>query len=112
MSKVLRDEELAAIVSNIVNHDDAICEQKTYLEFVEDLAKLITQYCGGSVVYVSAEMGDDLGYCAHIAWKESVPESGGVYAAFDTDVPVDEWRDDALNHPQMTLPEMSRVALS
>ena len=92
MSKVIRDSELAAMVHNVV-HGDVIRKPDGYLNFLEDLGKVVAKYCGGEVVAVSAQMDDGLGHCVHIACNEAVPDDGGVYRYFDTDVPVDEWRE-------------------
>lgn len=92
MSKVIRDSELAAMVHSIV-HGDVISEQDGYLDFLENLGKVVAKYCGGEVVATSAPMDDELGHCVHFAWTERVPEDGGVYRYFDIDVPVDEWRE-------------------
>ena len=91
MSKVIRDSELAAMVHNVV-HGDVTHKQDGYLDFLKDIGKAVAKYCGGEVVAASADdMDDGLGHCVHFAWNELVPEDGGVYRYFDTDVPVDEW---------------------
>ena len=94
MSKVIKDVELAQIVSKIVR-GDIIDEKIPYRNFLEDLGILISHYCGGLVVDTSVNSGDELGYCVHFAWSEAIPVDGGVYAAFDTDVNVEEWREEA-----------------
>ena len=112
MSKVLRDEELAAIIRNIVHRVNAIGTPSDYLDFVEDLGALIAKYCGGSVVTASCDMNDGLGHCVHFDWNHSVPDDGGVYACFDTDVSVAEWKDQALqDHPQIPLPVIAQSAV-
>lgn len=93
MSKVIRDVELAQIVSNIVR-GNLIAEKIQYRNFLEDLGILISHYCGGLVVDTSVNSGDELGYCVHFSWSEAIPEDGGVFAAFDTDVDVAEWREE------------------
>lgn len=90
MSKVIRDSELAAMVHNVI-HGDVIHKQDGYLDFLKDIGKAVAKYCGGEVVAASAQRDDGLGHCVHFAWNEVVPEDGGVYRYFDTDVPVDEW---------------------
>ena len=97
MSKVIRDSELAAMVHYVV-HGRVLSVKDDYLGFLEDIGKVVAKYCGGEVVAASADdMDDGLGHCVHFAWTERVPEDGGIYRNFDTDVPVDEWREQSLS---------------
>lgn len=106
MSKVIRDAELAAMVHNVVR-GDVIDDQEGYLNFLEDLGKVVAKYCGGEVVAKSHSPDDGLGACVHFAWNESVPEDGGVFRDFDTDVPVDEWREQS----QSDLRQLKLIAM-
>ena len=103
MSKVLTDKELLAIVQKIVNDgDDIICERDAYLRFCVDMAQVITAYCGGDVVMSSDERrsGDGLGVCVHIDWNDSVPGDGGVYSQYDTDVTLEDWRQETIDNDE------------
>ncbi len=98
MSKVITDEELCEIVTRIF-HDgsDIIAERGAYLTFIENIAKAVSFSCGGEVVGVlDITVDDELGSVVFIDWNDSVPPNGGIYAEYDTDVDIEEWRLDAL----------------
>ena len=105
MSKVIRDSELAALVLNVV-HGTVNSEQDGYMDFLEDIGKAVAKYCGGEVVAITGAVDDGLGHCVHFAWNEAVPDDGGVYRYFDTDVPVDEW----LAQSQSDVPQLELIA--
>lgn len=100
MSKVLKDTEVLAIVQRIITGMDVIDDADTHARFLFELGELIAGYCGGDCIAVSRPSGDDddLGWCVHFHANDSVPDDGGVYAAYDVDVDVEEWRQDA-NRP-------------
>ncbi|MHB8698660.1 MAG: hypothetical protein ACYC9J_11645 [Sulfuricaulis sp.] len=94
MSKVILDTELLGILHGIVVNDQCIEDNGVYMEFLGKLGNLVTEYCGGDVVTVSAPMGSGDPtdrHAVHFAWNDSVPEEGGVFANFDTDKSLDEW---------------------
>jgi hypothetical protein len=98
MSKVITDEELCEIVTRIFHsRGEVINERGAYLAFIENIARAVSFSCGGKIVCVSDRTeGEDLGPAAHIEWTDSVPPNGGIYAEYDTDVDIEEWRLDAL----------------
>lgn len=90
MAKILTDRELLDIVRRTVE-DGEICEMQTYLHFLESLAELVTDYHGGRVGTVAYchdldTEGKPLGYTVAIDHSEEVPEDGGIYKDYDTDV--------------------------
>jgi len=89
MAKILKDTELLAIVSRIVQNDE-IDDSDQYKEFLEDLADVVTKHCGGEVGSADYDGGDGLGYTIAIHVNDSVPPDGGVFADYDTDV---KWLD-------------------
>jgi hypothetical protein len=94
MSKLLTDQELSKILSDIVEGTDVIDDWQVYHRFVGDLASLITEYCGGDVVMVSGDRSERV--MAHIEHNNSVPPGGGVFKDYDTDVTVEEWSQENL----------------
>lgn len=95
MSKVLTDTEVLEVVQKIITGDNIISESLVYEKFLKDLGSLVANYCGGDCTAVSEPLGDgdpDDTWCIHFEADESVPEDGGVYASYDTDVTVEEWR--------------------
>lgn len=100
MSKVIFDTEVVEILRGIVYHD-GIDDSDTYREFLTKLGHLITEYCGGEVVTVSAPAGDgeiNDRYAIHLGWTDSVPQDGGVYANFDIDKTLVEWEEEGRGH--------------
>lgn len=85
MSKVLTDLELSDIVKRIVTQR-VMGERGRYIRFVEELATLITKYCGGDVITTSDDVDDGLGVRVHIWGNDAVPPDDGIYAMYDTDV--------------------------
>ncbi len=86
MSKILNDKELLEIVSDTINKD-AIDDMDTYMMFLEDMANIVAKYFGGSVGMV--DFDESTGeYWVPFHITEEVPENGGVFSKYDTDV---EW---------------------
>lgn len=103
MSKVLSDLECADIVRDAVYGDTIDC-QDAYMHFLEDLGALIANHFGGNFVCAgtpdwpakdNCDRSFETRYSVHFGWNECVPDDGGVYKKYDTDVSVREWREDA-----------------
>jgi len=87
MSKVITDKEIAQMVRSIFEDPDAhFGDQTVYHRFVEKQAELITEFCGGEVVTISRDEGDDLGLCVHFGPNDSLPADGGIFKDYDKDV--------------------------
>jgi hypothetical protein len=84
MSKVLTDKELLDIVRRAVEEDEIDCLD-SYLYFMEDLGNVIAKHFGGERGTVDFEEADDTVYIAFQV-NENVPENGGIYKKYDTDV--------------------------
>jgi len=99
MSKVLTDVEALETLASAVNGTEIDCAD-AYKAFLEDLGRLIADHFGGELVCVSSPLGtglpaepiDDNAYCLHFKYNENVPEDGGIYARYDTDVSIEEWK--------------------
>ncbi len=103
MSKVLTETEVLDIIKRIITGDDVISDAVVYGKFLKDLGNLVASYCGGECVAVSSPLGDGelddtakiilaAEWCVHFRADEAVPADGGVFAGYDTDVTVEEWK--------------------
>lgn len=92
MAKILTDIEMAEIIDKIVNDADnpVIVDQDVYFRFLNDLAELITDYCGGDHGTPSYDASDKLGNTVAFHINDSVPSDGGIYKDYDQDV---TWKD-------------------
>jgi hypothetical protein len=90
MAKVITDIELVEIISNVLNSACApgslIADEKKYSEFLLDTGKLLTKYFGGEVCVPSFDPNDGLGWTVIIQPDDNVPDDGGVWEGYDTDV--------------------------
>lgn len=101
MSKVISAAELLDITRRIIDPSGDLCDDpQAYVNFLEKLSHAITDVCGGEVVSISCDDNDGLGTCVHFGWDENVPEDGVPYSDYDTDVSIEEWREDALGEIQ------------
>jgi hypothetical protein len=95
MSKVITDEELADMIKRIVGQK-LICEQQTYLRFLEELAAVVGDYMGAAAGMAvppdyPPEEADDLedlplGYTVFFDVTECTPDDGGVFKDYDETV--------------------------
>ncbi|VGO12395.1 hypothetical protein PDESU_00947 [Pontiella desulfatans] len=92
MAKILKDIEMAEIISRAVEDKTVIEEYEAYRHFLEDLGELICTHFGGEPGRVSgpAYPGDELGWTCGFHINEGVPDDGGVFNRYDTD---EAWRD-------------------
>ncbi len=82
MAKILTDKELLAIVSSSILQKE-IDDEEIYLKFLDELGELITHYHGGRAGRPDKQEGE---YYIPFHLTEEVPDDGGVYAEYDTDV--------------------------
>jgi hypothetical protein len=92
MAKILTDKEMAEIVHRAVHDEGEVCDGDSYGHFLEDLGELIASHFGGERGEVSEEWGDGLGWTCAFRINECVPDDGGVFSRYDTDV---SWKDGA-----------------
>lgn len=97
MSKVLTDLEALEIIAKAVT-GDAIDDYHQYEKFLEDLGNLMADHFGGALLSVDGPMDADSDNLSEsrcllsFSWDENVPDDGGVYKDYDTDVTVEEWK--------------------
>lgn len=103
MSKLITDKEiLAALTKAIQNQphlpwatDNTVLPEKAYAIFLHDLGSLVARHFGGRCNQVSPPDGiEDLGYTVSFSWNFRVPSNGGIYADLDSDVTLEDWRDE------------------
>ncbi len=67
-----------------------------YRNFLSDLGEAITNSFGGDVGMVKPPMDnsdtDNGRWLVGFYWNDSAPEDGGVYAQYNTDITIEEWR--------------------
>jgi hypothetical protein len=86
MAKVLTDKEIGEIIHEAI-HDKGIIDcSDSYTNFLEALADLVCDHFGGERGGVGYDSGDGLGWTVCFKVDEYVPDDGGVYAKYDTDV--------------------------
>jgi len=89
MAKILTDKELGEIIFK-ATHDTSIIEcADAYKYFIEDLADLICNHFGGVRGDVQ-EPETEISWTVPICINELVPDDGGVFKEYDTDV---SWKD-------------------
>jgi hypothetical protein len=88
MAKILKAAELADIVRRAVEDKNEIECADAYAHFLEDLGELICTHFGGvrGAVGMPDYPGDELGWTCGFHINECVPDDGGVFARYDTDV--------------------------
>ena len=84
MSKILTDKEMLDIIRRTVIGNE-IDDSDQYLQFMEDLGDVIVKHFGGKRGTADFQEGDDDFYLAFNI-SEEVPEDGGIYKEYDTDV--------------------------
>ncbi len=89
MAKILTAEEMGQIIYDATHGADTISDAHAYTHFLEDLAVLICDHFGGSPGHVGEPDGD-LGWTCGFIINDCVPDDGGVFKDYDTDV---TWKD-------------------
>ena len=87
MAKILTDCEMIDIIKRALQEID---DGDAYRHFLESLGDLIADHFGGTRGSVSNDRDDGLGYTCAFHVNDSVPEDGGVFKGYDTDV---IWKD-------------------
>ena len=83
MAKILTAEELLEIVNNAEHEID---DKDQWCVFVRDIADVVVKHFGGERGGVGNTLDDGLGVTAAIHLNPDVPDGGGVYRKYDTDV--------------------------
>lgn len=96
MAKILTDKEMAQIIHRAVHDKSTIDDAGTYSNFLADLAGLICMYFGGDPGNVGVPdfssgraadaLPNELGWTCGFHVNDSVPDDGGIFADYDTDV--------------------------
>ena len=104
MSKIITDTEIAEILVQAIRKPElmpwasvkGMTADAAYKALLSDLGFLVARHFGGCFNQVAEPDGIEvLGYTLSFNWDRQVPINGGVYANFDTDVSIDEWKKDA-----------------
>lgn len=101
MAKILTDAELKDIICRAIDGDEIECSD-AYTHFLEDLGTLIADHFGGergTVEYCEdiERDGSKGAYTVAFNVNECVPDDGGVYAMYDTDV---QWENGKETEPE------------
>ena len=83
MAKILTDCEMIDIIKKAPQEID---DSDQYRHFLESLGDLIADNFGGIRGTVSNDRDDGLGYTCAFHVNDSVPDDGGVFKGYDTDV--------------------------
>lgn len=83
MAKILTDCEMIDIIKKAPQEIDD-CD--AYQHFLESLGDLIAEHFGGTRGTVTNDPGDGLGYTCAFHVNDSVPDDGGIFKTYDTDV--------------------------
>ena len=88
MAKILTDREMVDIIRRAVHDEAEICCSDAYTHFLEDLGELICTHFGGERGLVGMPDGpdDELGWTCGFHIDVCVPDDGGVFKRYDTDV--------------------------
>ena len=89
MAKILTDKELGEIVWKATHDEGVIDCADSYEHFLEGLADLVCDHFGGTRGSVG-QPDEDLSWTVGIHVNECVPDDGGIFKDYDTDV---QWRD-------------------
>jgi len=99
MAKILTDKEMLQVLSDAVK-GDAIDDGDSYEHFLEDMGTLIADHFGGErgKVMVPKAVAFPLQqeeYTVAFHHNECVPDGGGEFAKYDTDISFEEWKADS-----------------
>lgn len=86
MSKHITDFELVEIVSGLIMVPEQAGELEdasNHQRFVESIAGVVADYCGGCVTGVQPASKDGFPLSVSIEQNESLPDSGGIWANYD-----------------------------
>lgn len=99
--KLLRDTEMLDIIKRAVV-DSEIDDSSQYKTFLADLGTLICDHFGGEAGEIDHDVSDDIGWCMQFHHNDCVPDGGGVFAKYHTDVKWDtpEYDEDDRDPPQ------------
>lgn len=87
MSKQITAQELAQIVSALLTDPKTIMEQldspERYCRFMTAITEAVCESCGGEVLAPASALDDT--YYVGVHGNDSLPDDGGVWAAYDTE---------------------------
>ena len=83
MSKQIKSAELAEIVKRLLTEPEVgeLDTLASYQGFTTEIAQVVCDYCGGEIRNTASFM-DDTCYIG-IHGNDSLPETGGIWAAYD-----------------------------
>jgi len=97
MAKILLDRELLDITKRVIENQE-IDDTDQHIVFMDGLARLICEHFGGQVGAVHSPLLDEpvnevdaSRWAVAIHFDDNVPDGGGIYKEFDTDVSIEEW---------------------
>jgi hypothetical protein len=89
MPKILT---LPEVLEALTAHSHNVDEDEQ-LALANALADVLTDHCGGTCTEASAgDPGNPTGVAVAFHYDANVPEDGGIFARFDPDVTVEEWK--------------------
>ena len=83
MSKIITDKEFFQVLTDSKKE---FLDELEYQGFLAELAEVATKYFGGQLGTISYNKYDELGTNMAVEIDERVPNGGGVWAKYDTDV--------------------------
>lgn len=89
MPKILKDTELLDIVRRTIEENE-IKDESDFLCFLEDLALVVCGHFGGQPGTARDDKDLGLGFTVAIHLDNCVPDDGGIFARYDTDI---QWLD-------------------
>lgn len=84
-TKLLKDTEMLDIIKRAVI-DTEIDDSDQYKTFLADLGALICDHFGGEPGEIDHDANDGLGWAMQFHHNDCVPDGGGVFAKYHTDV--------------------------
>lgn len=86
MKRTVSATELAGIVSRLLSDPQGageLDEADTFARFMTNIAQVVSDHCGGEIA--SPASRTDKGWTVSVASNDSLPESGGVWGAFEAE---------------------------
>jgi len=86
------ENSLPEVLEALTAHSHNVDEDEQ-LALANALADVLTDHCGGTCTEASAgDPGNPTGVAVAFHYDANVPEDGGIFARFDPDVTVEEWK--------------------
>lgn len=87
MSKQIKADELAEIITKLLTCSDADCaidEKEVFGRFMTEVAQVVCDHCGGEVLNPASSM-DGRDWYVGVHANDSSPDDGGVWSEYDPD---------------------------